>query len=165
MARLPQHLLYFLGSIAPWLTGMDTRVGFPLRPEMLVRSQQPGRHVRYHIFALLGADRLGAHLRVCVVIVAEHHHGDQAPAVLLVVHKLGPSVVPHAHAPHEPASPVVAVRHAGLGLQQKRHIDLTVEHRTAAVFQWRIMSPRISFASSRLSNSWASDISPPKTSG
>jgi hypothetical protein len=28
---------------------------------------------------------LGAHLRVFVVLVAEHHHGDQASAVLLVV--------------------------------------------------------------------------------
>src|ERR1035437_10792637 len=73
-----------LGNIAPWFTPVGTRTALPLRPEIAIRSQQPSRHVHDDFFALR-ADRLGAHLRVFVVLVAEHHHRDQASAVLLVV--------------------------------------------------------------------------------
>jgi hypothetical protein len=55
--------------------------------------------------------------------------------------------------------------HAVLVLQKKWHVDLSLEQRPAISFQCRIISPKISFASSRLPNSQASDISPPKTSG
>ncbi len=39
----------------------------------------------------------------------------------------------HAHAPHESASPVVAVRRAVLVLQQERHVDLALEQRPGDV--------------------------------
>src|ERR1035437_6692261 len=119
-----------LGSIAPWL-GREGRacIGLPMRPEILIPPQQPSRHVHDDFFALLRADRLGTHLRVLVVLVAEHHHRDQASAVLVVVDKVSPAVVAHAHAPHEAASPVVALGNAVLVLQQERHVDLTLEQR------------------------------------
>ncbi len=49
-------------------------------------------------------------LWVFVVLVVEHHHRHQAPAVSLIVNQLSPTIVSHAHAAHEAASPVVAVR-------------------------------------------------------
>src|ERR1035441_9846749 len=52
-----------LGSIAPWFTRVCTRTDLPMRPEIAVRPQQPSRHVHDDFFALLGADRLGGHLR------------------------------------------------------------------------------------------------------
>ncbi len=151
-----------------------------MRPEIAIRPQQPSRHVHDDLLALLRADRLGAHLGVFVVLVAEHHHRDQASAVLLVVDKLRPAVVAHGRAPHESASPVVAVRRAVLVLQQERHVDLALEQRPgdggglfcsnsattpAMVFQCRIMSPKISLALLRRAKSQVSDIPPPKTSG
>jgi hypothetical protein len=42
----------------------------------------------------------------------ERHHRDQASAVPFVVDKFSPTVVPHLHAPHEAASPIIAVSHA-----------------------------------------------------
>src|SRR5713226_7764976 len=102
-----------LGS-ATKLTRVDTRVDRSMRPEIPISCHEPSRHVQDDFFVLLWAHRLGAHLRVFIVLVAEHHHRDQASAVLLVVDKLGPTIVAHAHAPHEAASPVVAVRHAVL---------------------------------------------------
>src|SRR5437870_817860 len=81
-------------------------------PKILVSPRDPRRHVHDHIFSLFWADRLGAHLWVCVVLVVEHHHRDQASAVLLVVDKLRPAVVPHAHSPHETTTPLVAMRQA-----------------------------------------------------
>jgi hypothetical protein len=55
------------------------------------------------------------------VLVAEHHHRNQASAVPLVVDKFSPAVVTHHRAPREPARPVVALRRAVLVLQQQRH--------------------------------------------
>jgi len=73
--------------------------------------------VRDHVFALFWADRLGPHLRVFVVLVAEHHHGDQASAVALVADKFSPAIVPHVHASHETTSPIVAMNRAILIFQ------------------------------------------------
>jgi hypothetical protein len=112
------------GSGAPWLRRAGTRFGLPMVPEIPICLQQPSRHVHDHIFPLLRADRLGAHLRVFVVLVAEHHHRDKAAAALLVVDQLSPAIVAHAHAPHEAVSPVVTVSHAILVLQQDRPVDL-----------------------------------------
>jgi hypothetical protein len=53
--------------------------------EIPLRCHEPSRHVHDNFFALLWADRLGTHLRVFVVLVVEHHHWDQAPAVLFIV--------------------------------------------------------------------------------
>ncbi len=54
----------------------------------------------------------------------EHEYGNHASALLLVVDKLKPAVVPHERAPHEAVSPVVTVSHAILVLQQDRPVDL-----------------------------------------
>src|ERR1035437_7668973 len=90
-----------LGSAAPWHRRGGPGTDLPMRPEIAIRPQQPSRHVHDDFFALLWADRLGAHLRVFVMLVEEHHHRDQASAVLLVVDKLRPAVVTHPHSPHE----------------------------------------------------------------
>jgi len=63
---------------------VGTGTDLPMLPEIAIRPQQPSRHVHDDFFPLLWTDRLGAHLRVLVVLVAEHHHRDQASAVLLV---------------------------------------------------------------------------------
>jgi len=55
--------------------------------------------------------------------------GDQVSAVLLVVDKFSPAIGAHAHAPHESASPVVAVKHTVLVLKQERPLDLALEQR------------------------------------
>ncbi len=49
---------------------------------------------------------------------------------VIPVNQLSPAVVAHAHTPHEPASPVIAVRRAVLVLQQERHIRLALEQRS-----------------------------------
>ena len=100
-----------------------------MRLEIPIRPHQPSRHVHDDVLALLWGDRLGTHLWVCVVLVAEHHHGDQPSAVLLVLNQLSPAIVAHVHAPHEAAGPVVAVRHAVFVLQQERNVDFAVEQR------------------------------------
>src|ERR1035437_4560207 len=115
-----------LGSVAPRLTRVRTRTDLPMLPEIPIRPQQPSRHVHDDFFALLWADRLGAHLRVFVVLIVEHEYRNHASAVLLVVDQLCPAVVAHAHAPHEAASPVVAVRRAILIFQQHRHVDVAL---------------------------------------
>jgi len=127
-------------------------MGLSLLPEIPIRPQQPSLHVRDDIFPLLGANRLGPHLRVFVVLIVEHHRRDQAAALLFVADKLSPALGPHAHAPHEPVRPVIIVRHAVLVLQQKRHMDLALEQRPGDGVPVRIISPKISFASSRLPN-------------
>src|ERR1017187_8044689 len=88
-----------LGSIAPSFTRVGTGTDLPMRPEIPIRSQESSRHVHDDFFALFWADRLGAHLRVFVVLVAEHHHRNQGSAVLLVVEQLCPAVVTHGRAP------------------------------------------------------------------
>ena len=102
-------------------------------PETLIRPQKPSRHLHEDFFALLRADRLGAHFRVWVELVAEHHHRDQAPSVLLIVNQLCPAVVAQACAVHEAASPVVALHHAILVFKQQRHVDRTLEQRPGNV--------------------------------
>jgi hypothetical protein len=62
---------------------VGTGTDLPMRPEIAIRPQQPSRHVHDDFFALLRADRLGAHLWVFVMLVTEHHHRDQASAVPL----------------------------------------------------------------------------------
>ena len=91
-------------------------VGFPLRPEIAIPSD--------------------VNTILPYVLVAQRHHWDQAPAVLLVVHKLTPAIVPHAHAPHEAASPVIAVRRAVLVEQQERHVDFVLEQRPGDGYRW-----------------------------
>src|SRR5208282_1805082 len=94
-----------LESIAPWFTPVGTGTDLPLRPEVPIRLQQPRRHPSNDLLPLLRADRLGTHFRVCVVLVVEHEYGNHASALLLVVDKLKPAVVPHERAPHEAVSP------------------------------------------------------------
>src|SRR5450759_2495394 len=118
-----------LGTAPARFRSVSTETDLPMRPEIAVRPQQPSRHVHDDFFALLWADRLSAHLRVFVVLVVEHEHRNHASAALLVVDKLSPAVMAHAHAPHEPASPVVAVRQAVFVLQQERHVDLILVQR------------------------------------
>jgi hypothetical protein len=60
-------------------------------PEIPISPHGSRRHVRDDFFALLWAHGLGAHLRLFVVLMVEHHHGDQASAVLVVVDKAQPS--------------------------------------------------------------------------
>src|ERR1019366_4733010 len=79
-----------LGRVAPSRTCVDAQIGFPLLSEIPIRPQKPCRHVSDQFFTLFCADRLGAHLRVFVMFVEEHHHRDSASAVLLVIHKLRP---------------------------------------------------------------------------
>src|SRR5208282_5060828 len=79
-----------LGCAAPWRAPVGSGLDLPMLPEIAIRPQQPRRHAHDDFFALFRADRLGAHLRVFVVLVAEHHHRDQASAVLVVVDELRP---------------------------------------------------------------------------
>jgi hypothetical protein len=88
-----------------------------MTPKIPISWHESSRHVHNDFFALLWADRARARLRVLVVLVVEHHHRDQASAVLLVVDQLCPAVVTHAYTPHEAPSPVVAVRGAVRVLQ------------------------------------------------
>src|SRR5450759_3392249 len=50
----------------------------------------------------------------------------------------------HAHAPHEPASPVVAVRQAVFVLQQERHVDHALEQRPGRSEGWARAKRRVS---------------------
>src|ERR1035438_7755721 len=61
------------------------RVNFSMLPEIPIGSQESRRHVHDDLFPLLPADRFSPQLRILVVLVAEHHHRDQASAVLLVI--------------------------------------------------------------------------------
>src|SRR5215472_17046696 len=114
-----------LGSRSPgWRRKFGVGVSFLLFPEIPIRSHKPRRHVHDDVFALLRRDRLGAHLRVFIVLVVQSHHRDHASAVLLVVDKIGPAVVAHAHPAHEAASPVVAVPDAVVVLNHERHVNI-----------------------------------------
>jgi hypothetical protein len=64
-------------------------------PKVPISCHEPSRHVHDDFFALLWANRFGAHRWVFVVLVAEHHHRDQAAAGFIIVHQLCPAVVTH----------------------------------------------------------------------
>lgn len=57
------------------------------------------------------------------MLVVEHHHRDQASAILLVVHKLSPLVVPHVHSAHEAVCPIVPVKLALFVLEDHWNVD------------------------------------------
>ena len=154
-----------LGSGAPWFTCHSTRPLLPLFPEVLICLQQTSCHVNDHFFALLRADRLGAHLRVFAMLVMEHEYGNHAAAVLLIIDQLSPTVVPQERAPHEAVRPVIAVKHTVLVLQEDWSVDFAlvqgpgdgVSSAASSVPEFR--SPRRGWRTRR-----SSDISPPKTS-
>ena len=77
--------------------------------------------MRDNVFALFRADWFGAHLRVFVVFVMEHHQRNHASAVLLIVDKLGPTIVPHAQSLPW-ATPFSSSN-------RRRNVDLTLEQR------------------------------------
>jgi hypothetical protein len=80
------------------------------------------RRLRQGSLSLLWADRVSAHLRVFVVLVVQHHHGDQAAAAFLAVNKFRPPLVPLVHTPHETMRPAIAMSYAVLVIQQQRHV-------------------------------------------
>jgi hypothetical protein len=115
------------GYLVTWILPRWERVAalavIPSEVEKWLKEIQRDHHIEnatlsesLDVFPLLRADRLRTHLRVFFVLVEEHHHRDEASAVLFVVHKLSPAIVPHVHAAHETTRPVVAVSHAVLVL-------------------------------------------------
>jgi hypothetical protein len=105
------------------------KIGFPLLPEILVRIHQPCCHQSDDLLALVRRNRVGSHLWVFIMLVIKSHHRDQRAAIFLIVDKLTPALVPHVHAAHETASPVIAVEPNLLVLKDERNMDFALVER------------------------------------